>query len=106
NSALSIMSVECVPGIRACLARATAEEWAEASAGFSAQVREESLPLAAGIAIVHEWLWVVRRLLRVIGATEHLPYSLGKHPTPRTHTLSPLTAQSPWLMKRRKASSG
>lgn len=80
--------VECVPEVREALTRQTAEEWAAASAAFAARLCAEPLPLAKGIGVVRDWLWLLRRLLRLMGATNPLPYPLGTHPAP-THPNPP-----------------
>jgi hypothetical protein len=80
--ALHRRSVECIPEVRSALAKQTAEEWAEDSAGFAARLCEDGLSLADGIVAVHDWLCCARRLLGAMGATHLLPHPLGTHPTP------------------------
>jgi hypothetical protein len=67
--ALHGRSVECVAEIRTELTKQTAEEWAEASAGFAVRLCARALSLAEGITVVHEWLRVVRRLRKAMGAS-------------------------------------
>lgn len=70
HPALHREAVACIPEIKAALTRQTAEEWAEQSAVFAAQLCGEDLPLADGIRVVHDWLYVARRLRDAITATD------------------------------------
>jgi len=80
--ALHAQYVECVPEVRTALTQQTAQEWSAASAAFAARLCDGPLTLALGIGVVHDWLQHLRRLLRLMGATDGLPYPMGTHPTP------------------------
>lgn len=62
--ALHSRAVECVPQVRATWTQQTAEVWAEESAKFGSRLCEADLPLATGVAIIHDWLLCIRRLTR------------------------------------------
>jgi hypothetical protein len=74
--------VNCVPEIQSALTPQTAEDWTVACSDFAKRLSQNRLLLPGGIAIVHEWLWHLRHLLRVLGAENYLPYPQGCSPTP------------------------
>jgi Helix-turn-helix domain len=75
-------SINCVADIRGNLAAEYAEEWASQSAGFARRLEDDDPWLHDGIGIVLEWVRLVRRYLRAMGATPFLPYPEGSFPTP------------------------
>jgi excisionase family DNA binding protein len=62
--------VELMPAIQRMLPRPVAEEWAENSAAFAARLSEEKVSLVEGITTVHEWLWCLRRFMKVLAELE------------------------------------
>jgi hypothetical protein len=100
--------VQCVREIRSELTRQDAEDWSRACAGFAARLEREGVRLGEGIATVHEWVRYLRQLLRALGATDLLPYSEGRLPTP-TNPSPPLSQHpraGPAAVARKRPSPG
>ncbi len=88
-------SIECFAEIRAELAGAYAEEWANASARFGKALCAADVDLPDGIEIVYDWCREVRRLLRALRATAFLPHPEGLFPTPTCPKPPPLAPATP-----------
>lgn len=64
--ALHAQYVECLPEIRIRLSGPTAEEWATASASFTARLSARPLSLAEGVSVVGDWVRLARQLRRAM----------------------------------------
>ena len=72
--------------IRESISLTHADAWASKSVEFVAQLERSTAirptRLSSGIDVIHTWVGEVRRHLRVMGATNFLPYPEGTFPTP------------------------
>jgi hypothetical protein len=74
-------AIDCVGEIRGSLAIQYGDEWATQSSAFARRLEDDQTLMSEGIEIVHEWVQLVRRYLRAMGATAFLPHPEGSFAT-------------------------